>query len=276
MEKGKRIHVLGNRLFYRDVGDGPPVLLLHGWAGNSHQWRGLLPGLARTHRVIAPDLPGCGRSDKPPLDYKIADYLLYVREFVSELGLGRFVLIGTSFGGFIAVRYCLAYPEDVGSLVLLNASGIRKPYHHWLFRACALPFLGYAVTCLVLLSRDLKHRLKARLYPRTAAHKRRFREFRYATLTLRSWQGLRAALWANAKVTRRDLVDGRLAEIHCPTLIVWGTQDDVLPPELAEVYHRLIVGSRLRMIPGCGHNIPEERPAEVLNEIRAFFNDSPP
>jgi pimeloyl-ACP methyl ester carboxylesterase len=273
--KGKRIRVLGSRLFYRDEGHGPPVLLLHGWTGNSYQWRRMLPGLARTHRVIAPDLPGCGRSEKPPLDYRIADYLLYLREFANELRLGRFTVIGTSFGGFIAVRYCLAFPEDVGSLILLNASGIQKPYHHWLFRACALPVVGYAVTCLALLPRDLKHRMRAKLFPRTAIHRQRFREFRYATLTLRSWKGLRAAVRANANVTPKDLVDGRLAEIRCPTLIVWGTQDEALPGELAEVFHRNITGSRLRMIPGCGHNIPEERPAEVLDEIRAFFNDSP-
>jgi pimeloyl-ACP methyl ester carboxylesterase len=271
--KGKRVRVLGSRLFYRDSGAGQPVLLLHGWTGNSYQWRHLLPVLARTHRVVALDLPGCGRSDTPPLAYRIDDYVLYIRAFVSELRLRPFCLIGTSFGGFLAARYCLAFPGDVSALILLNASGIRRPYHHWLFKACTVPVIGYVVPFLALLPRDLKLWVRARISPRTPMHEGLLKDFRYATLTLRSWSGLRAALRANASISEQDLMDGRLGAIRCPTLIVWGEQDDVLPRQLAEIFHTEITGSRLRLLPGCGHNIPEEKPTEVLDEINGFFQD---
>ncbi len=274
MWQGKHAHVLGSRIFYREEGSGPNLLLLHGWTGNSFHWRRMLPALAERHHVIAPDLPGAGLSDKPRIDYTIPEYLRYIREFVKAIGFRPFALVGTSFGGFLSTRYCLQYPEDVRALILLNSSGIRARMH-WVFRLCTVPVLQYAVPYVLMAPRELKCWLTARVYPRRQVHKQLLKDYRQTTLTLRSRAGLRAAIRGFVSVTELDLVDDRLPEIRCPTLICWGEQDTALPKKMAEVFHRGIRGSRLRMIPGCGHNIPEERPAEVLDEMERFLRDLP-
>jgi pimeloyl-ACP methyl ester carboxylesterase len=270
--EGKRVQILGNSIFYRDEGKGPDLLLVHGWTGNSFQWRWMLPELARTHRVLALDLPGCGLSDKPPLNYTIAEYLQHIHEFVRELRLGPFVLVGTSFGGFMSTRYCLEFPDDVRALILLNSSGIQARYH-WIFKLCGLPVLGYLMPYVLLIPRELKYWFKARIYPRLQVNRQHLDAHRHTTLTLRSWAGLRATVKGYTSVTEQDLVDHRLAEIRCPTLICWGEQDVALPKEMADVFHGKISGSRLRMIPGCGHNIPEDRPKEALGEMTRFLGD---
>lgn len=218
------------------------------------------------------DLPGCGLSDKPSIGYTIQDYLSYIREFVKEIGFRPFCLVGTSFGGFLATRYCLEYPEDVRALVLLNSSGVRARVH-WLFTLSGLPVLRYLMPWALMMPRDMKYWLLARIYPRGGVYRQILREFRYATLTLRSWAGLRAAVRSHVSIREQDLVDSRLSEIRCPTLICWGEQDRALPPEMGEIYHSGIRGSRLRTIPGCGHNIPEENPEAVLREMERFFRD---
>jgi pimeloyl-ACP methyl ester carboxylesterase len=270
--KGKRALSRGSRIFYREEGAGPHLLLVHGWTGNSFQWRKVLPELAKTHRVLAMDLPGSGLSDKPRIDYTIRDYLSYIREFVDEIGFRPFCLAGTSFGGFLSTRYCLEYPEDVRALVLLNSSGVRARVH-WLFTLSGLPVFRYLVPWALMLPRDLKYWVLARIYPRGMAHRILLKEYRYTTLTLRSWAGLRAAVRSYVNITEKDLVDSRLSEIGCPTLICWGERDTALPPEMGEIFHRGIRGSRLRTIPGCGHNIPEEKPEAVLREMERFFQD---
>ncbi len=270
--KGRQVQILGQSIFYRDEGKGPTLLLVHGWTANSFQWRRVLPELAKRYRVVAPDLPGCGLSDKPALDYTISDYLRYMREFTRALGLWPFVLVGTSFGGFLSNRYCLEFPEDVRALILLNSSGIRARYH-WIFKLFELPVLGYLLPYLLMLPRELKLLLKAKAYPRREEDRQRLEEYRHTTLTLRSRAGLRAAVRGYRTISEQDLLDDRLPEIRCPTLVFWGEQDRALPKEMADVFHGKIRGSRLCMLPGCGHNIPEERPKEVLAEIERFLGD---
>ena len=174
MWQGKQAHVLGSRIFYREKGSGANLLLLHGWTGNSFQWRRMLPDLAKGHHVIALDLPGCGLSEKPRIDYTIPDYLGYIRAFVEKIGFRPFALVGTSFGGFLATRYCLQHPEDVRALILLNSSGIRARVH-WVFKLCAVPVLQYAVPYVLLAPRELKCWLMARIYHRREKYRQLLR-----------------------------------------------------------------------------------------------------
>jgi pimeloyl-ACP methyl ester carboxylesterase len=220
------------------------------------------------------DVPGSGRSDKPLQTYTIANFLQLIHEFISKLGIAPLSLVGTSFGGFLASRYCLEYPEEVRSLILLNASGIRACYPR-ILQGFRMPLIRYLLPYLLMLPREIKYWVKARIFPRTAPCRILLREYRYSTLTLRSWPGLRASLRAIGSITEQDLMDDRLGNIRCPVLVVWGEQDHLLPKEMAGVFHRTIPSSRLLMIPRCGHNIPEEKPMEVVEAIRRFLGDSP-
>lgn len=269
---GRYVEVGGVRIFSREAGSGVPLVLLHGWTGHSFQWRKMLPALAGACRVYALDLPGCGLSDKPDIRYRMKELVGFVHGFIRRLGLAPCVVVGTSHGGFVSVRYALDYPEDVRGLVLLTSSGLNVKYP-LVLRVCFLPVVRYLVPYLLLVPRDLKLWIRARLYPRTEGQRNLLSEHLLATTSLRSWAGLRAAMRILTSITAADLVDDRLCEIRCPTLVVWGDRDETLSPAMAETFQKGIPDCRLRWLKGCGHNVPEERPEESASLILEFLRE---
>ncbi len=272
MWTGTWLEVNGCRIFAHQAGGegSVPLLFIHGWTGNSYQWRRVVPRLTTRVRAIVPDLPGCGQSDKPPIDYTIRELVTFIRGFLATEGIDRAVLVGTSFGGFLALRYCLEFPEMVSALILLNASGIRARYS-WGLNACSVPVLRYAMPYVMLVPRELKLWIRSKIGSRREAIAIALEEFRDATLTLRSWAGLQASLKSIRNIRDEDMVDDRLSCIACPVLIVWGDRDEALPVEMAHRYHEGIKGSELTLLAGCGHNIPEERPEETVAAIEDFL-----
>lgn len=269
---GRYVEVGGVRIFYREAGSGAPLVLLHGWTGHSFQWRKMVPALAGACRVYALDLPGCGLSDKPDIRYTMKELVGFVHGFIRRLELAPCVLAGTSHGGFVSVRYALDYPEDVRGLVLLTASGLNVEYP-LVLRVCFLPVVRYVVPYLLLVPRDLKLWVRARVHPRTEGHRNLLAEHLVATSSLRSWAGLRAAMRILTSITAADLVDDRLGAIRCPTLVVWGDRDETLSPAMAETFQKGIPDCRLRWLKGCGHNVPEERPEESASLILEFLRE---
>jgi haloalkane dehalogenase len=117
----KRIVVGGRTLGYRELGDGPAVLLVHGWPTSSLLWRDVMPAIARTNRVVAIDLPGFGASDKPADGrYGFPDFAAAIDGLLDHLGIERVALAGHDLGGPIVLHWALARPGRVGALALLN------------------------------------------------------------------------------------------------------------------------------------------------------------
>ena len=118
----------GRRTCVADLGEGPPLLLLHGLGGSLYDWRHLLQPLSKKHRVIAPDLLGAGESEIPESeDYSLPAQARRLRGLLDHLGVGRADLIGSSYGGGIALRFAQDWPERTGRLVLINS--ICYPEH---------------------------------------------------------------------------------------------------------------------------------------------------
>src|SRR5512137_1028220 len=122
----RSVQVFGRRICYYDIGQGPPLVLVHGAGGDADQWAFCFAGLAARHRVIALDLLGFGRSDKPLIDYRIAGYVEVLDRFVAALSLGRAAFLGHSLGGWIAAEFALQFPQKVDKLVLNDAAGIDE------------------------------------------------------------------------------------------------------------------------------------------------------
>jgi pimeloyl-ACP methyl ester carboxylesterase len=105
------VEIHGNRLAYRDTGTGDEVVvLLHGMAGSSDTWAGIIPKLAKSHRVIAPDLLGHGRSAKPRGDYSLGAFAVALRDLLDELGIDRATIVGHSLGGGVAMQFLFQHP----------------------------------------------------------------------------------------------------------------------------------------------------------------------
>src|SRR3954449_9111841 len=130
--------VHGHRLAYLRAGDGPPLLLLHGIANNCETWAEVIPRLAETHTVIAPDLLGHGESDKPRGDYSIAAYANGLRDLTSVLGIERAPVVGHSLGGGIALQFPYQFPERCERLALVGSGGLGPELSAGL-RAATLP-----------------------------------------------------------------------------------------------------------------------------------------
>jgi pimeloyl-ACP methyl ester carboxylesterase len=116
----QNIDIDGLSIRYMVAGEGPPLVLLHALGESAQDWRWVLPGLARTHRVYAPDLPGFGESNKPVADYSSSFFARFVAAFLDALKVERAVVAGSSLGGLVALHLALSEPSRVEALGLLR------------------------------------------------------------------------------------------------------------------------------------------------------------
>src|SRR4029453_7765057 len=130
--------VHGHDVAYRQAGEGPLLVMIHGIAGSSGTWGPVMPLLAERYTVIAPDLLGHGESAKPRGDYSLGAYASGVRDLLAVLGHERVTVVGHSLGGGIAMQFAYQFPERVERLVLVSSGGLGREVH-LLLRAAALP-----------------------------------------------------------------------------------------------------------------------------------------
>ncbi|HEX6731191.1 MAG TPA: alpha/beta fold hydrolase, partial [Pyrinomonadaceae bacterium] len=146
-------NVNGVRLHYLTAGKGDPVILLHGYAQNSHMWRPLIPQLAKTHTVIAPDLRGFGQSSKPSGGYDKKTMAQDIHALATSLGIRRATVVGHDIGLMVAYAYAAQYPAEVDRIVLMDAflPGVGDWKSVWLLRDL-WHFHFYGVTPLKLVT----------------------------------------------------------------------------------------------------------------------------
>jgi pimeloyl-ACP methyl ester carboxylesterase len=256
----------------RDEGprDDPlPIVLLHGTSASLHTWDGWADGLKASRRVIRMDLPAFGLTGPfPDHDYRIAHYSQFVHALLDQLGVARFVLVGNSFGGQIALQVTLDRPTRVDRLVLVDASGYPlAPASVPLgFRLARLPLINLMPR--VALPRRIVENSIRDVYGDPARVTQQLID-RYYELTLR--EGNRAALTARLDQVDSESMTERTPQIKVPTLILWGGRDRLIPPDAARRFNRDIAGSQLVMFDDLGHVPHEEDPLRTLIPARAFF-----
>jgi haloalkane dehalogenase len=263
----------GLRLHYLDEGAGDPVLLLHGEPTWSFLWRRVIPQLAARARVIAPDLLGFGRSDKPT-DSGWYSYDRHVetitRLVVVELGLERLTVVVHDWGGPIGLRLAVEHEERVERLVILD-TGIgagSAPTETWLrFRAVVRELGGeldigrlVAAGTAQGLADDVRAGYDA---PFPTA------ESKAGVLAFPELVPTEAEHPSTAAMLRvRDALKGW----HKPALVVWGAEDAVLPPRVAEHFVELLPNARgPLLLEGASHFLQEDRPDELAAAILDFI-----
>jgi pimeloyl-ACP methyl ester carboxylesterase len=266
-------HLGSDRLAYVELGeDGPPVLLVHGLGGNWTAWLETLPALARDHRVIAVDLPGFGASPPGSDGISIPGYARTLERFLDHLGLDDVVLMGSSLGGWVSAELTLRSPGRVRGLVLIDAAGI-VPTRAERFKAVSM-MRGAE------LGAPLAPRFRAAIASRPGLRKlalkytvadptRLAADLVYMALPTAPDPGFGPAFVA-ARRSWSDAWCDQLTEIDCPTLIVWGEEDALLPLRHGREWARRIRGSELQVIPGAGHLPMLERPVLVNPILRRF------
>jgi pimeloyl-ACP methyl ester carboxylesterase len=271
-EHQRTIDVVGAQTNYVEMGDGPPLVMLHGLGGSWQNWLENIPHFARDHRVLALDLPGFGGSPMPPWEVTIPAYGRYFRDFLERTGIERCSLVSNSMGGFIATELAINEPERVDDLTLVSAAGIT-----WA-RARNEP--AEMAARMLRAAAPLALRFQMSAIRRPKMRQRVFNGLWYKPNALRReliWEQVVPALQSPATFdSMRKLVGydirSRLEEIEVPTLIVWGRQDAVVPVPAAEIYKKLIGdNAELVIFDRCGHMPELERPVRFNRVVGEFL-----
>lgn len=271
-EPSRFIALQGMQVHLRDEGprdDPEPIVLLHGTSASLHTWDGWVDALKGQRRVIRVDLPGFGLTGPTPdHDYHLTRYTAFMGALFDELKLGQVVLAGNSFGGTVAWMTADAYPQRVSRLILVDAGGY--PY-----KPASVP-IGFRLAQVPALKP-----LMANLLPRSMIESSVRNVYgdpskvtpelidRYYEITLR--EGNRAALRARFTQSPGGEHAERIAQLKLPTLILWGSEDRLIPPDNAEHFNRDIAGSQRVVFPGLGHVPQEEDPAATVAAVKAFL-----
>jgi len=251
-------------LYYEVHGQGTPLVLIQGLGVPATAWYPQVPAFAARHRVIVLDNRGAGRSDQPYGDYTIAQMAQDVAGLLDHLQIPRAHILGLSLGGLIAQEFALSYPDRVHGLILVGTYPGGPEY----LEATAQMWRERLNVAGLTLEQICRQALE---WGTTAAFQENHPDEVERFIRLRvelpaSGHGFQGQFRAGAAFDARD----RLPQLRCPTLILHGTEDRVVPPRFAEQLARLIPGSRLEWIQGTGHLPFLEAPA-VFNEAVLRF-----
>lgn len=259
------------------AGEGPPLVLLHALGENAFDWRWVLPELANTYRVYAPDLPGFGESAKPVADYSPTFFAHFIGKFLDALEIERAVIVGNSLGGLVALRLALSEPTRVTALGLVDSAGLGREVHHAL-RQPTLPGQGEMTVALGKTPLGATGRTWLRI-PLLFAHPERVpAQWLEEQQRLAQLPGFLEAVVAALRAQvdpggQREVLLEELPRLRIPTLIVWGASDLIFPKSQAqEALSRLERGS-LQLIPDCGHLPHVECPDKFLDALDSFLRE---
>lgn len=269
------VNVDGTPVNTIELGEGPPMLFVHGLSGSWPNWLEQLPIFAADRRVLAIDLPGFGSSPMPDREITISGYARLLDRLLGELGIDAAAVVGNSMGGFIAAELAIAYPQRVERLVLVSAAGISTYDEPRVHRA--IPSLMRTERILAATGAWVASKSDA------VARRPRLREAAL-NVVLRHPSRIPAALAAEQirgagkpgflpalqAILEYDFRD-RLPEIACPTLIVWGDSDRLVNVRDADTFAELIPNSRKVIFEDTGHMAMLERPAAFNALLRDFL-----
>ena len=235
-----------------ESGRGESVVLLHGLLGAPDHWEAVLAGLSRGWRGLAPLLP---IFDLPADDLSIRRLATHVREFLDAQRIAPAVVVGNALGGHVALDLALRHPDRVRGLVLTGSSGLLERSF----------------------TEGVPHR-PSEEYIRT-----KLEEIFYdATLVTPEWVESIAALVSRrsyairmlqiSRSAKRETLEERLREVRCPTLLVWGKEDHVTPPEVGLRFLAALPRAEIRFVSNCGHAPMLEQPVAFAEHLTEFLD----
>jgi proline iminopeptidase len=277
-----RLSIRGASLYVEVLGDGPPLVLMHGGPGLDHVSLTPFRALADRHTVVLYDHRCNGRSTGAPVTSMTWDNLTAdAEELRKQLGFERWDVLGHSFGGHVALEYVLRFPDRVSRLVLLDTAGdTRWSQEH---APSVLAGRGFSPATVAVARRFFNGRIRPNEFGRAAlrlmpAYDSRFSLLRFGRELLEGgWRSKPRAepLIFGGQMLRGWTVMARLSEIRVPTLVIAGHDDFLFPPESQALLAAGIPNARLRIIERAGHNPQAEQPEPTLRAVADFLNAEP-
>ena len=248
------------RVHYFVGGEGRPLLLIHGLGARAEDWTPEMPAYVNHgFRVYAIDLLGCGRTSRPDIAYSIQQQADLVQGFLNALHVKRTDVAGWSMGGWVTLLYALQHPNHVDRVVVMDSAGLifETYYGSQVFEPKTPEQLSLLVALLTphpnilpdFVERDVLRRMK-----------------KNSGVIHRTVQTM---------LTGQDLLEGKLQNIHVPVLIVWGAQDELIPPSSGQQMHQAMPQSVLELYQGCGHLAPATCSDQIVPRVLDFLRSDP-
>lgn len=263
----KRFAYSGEDVAWDMVGAGAPVVLVHGFPGNSFTWRSLAPALAREYRVYAVDLPGFGASAQyEGQNVSLAAHSAFVADFLQHLQLTRPAVVAHDAGAPIVLGAHLLRQVELDRLVLLDAATLNPCIsansahaRRYLEAYQTMPPALHEVILRKQISSAMHHEMPDDV----------FRGY------FRPWSGAGQAAYyrflAQLDEQYLDDISSLLQNVSCPVRVIWGEQDTWIPPATAGRLQSLIPGAEVRLIKEAGHFVADDAPDEVLAAVSDFL-----
>jgi len=236
-------------------GAGQPLVILHGASG-AGTWLPFMRSLADTYDVIVPEHPGFGASDTPDWLDNIHDLAYFYLDVLDQLDLRAVHLVGVSLGGWIAAELAIRSTERLSSLTLVDAAGIHVP--------------GFEQIDAFL--RNDEQRIRDFFHDQTLADEMvaRLLKPELEDITMKNRIATARVVWQPRGYDPH--LHKWLHRIDVPTLLVWGANDRLFPKDYAFAWQRLVPGSKVAIIPECGHVPHVEKPRVFVSELQSFIN----
>ena len=258
----KQVEVYGQKINYIEAGSGPNVILLHGLGGDATNWALTVPALASKYHVWVPDQVGFGYSDKPLINYRVATMVDFLEGFCKTLAIDRATLVGNSLGGWIAADYTMAHPERVEKLVLVDSAGYSfangpiKPTREMMEGLNPNTIAGAKIVLSAIFASPS--------FSTDANAERLF------TQHMRKNDGYTIDRFIDSILRGEDFLDGKLAAIKIPTLVLWGREDHLVPLTSGQQFAKDIAGAQITVFDHCGH-VPQMECSAPFNAALTKF-----
>lgn len=250
-------NINGLNINYVCEGEGELVLLLHGWGSNITLFNSMISLLSQKYKVIAPDMPGFGESDEPSEPWSVDDYVDFILEFLKEFEFEKITLLGHSFGGRVIIKMnSRDLPFEVERVILVDSAGVKpkKTFRQKVKQRLYKMFKWVLALAIV-----------TKLFPNALENLRKRNgsaDYNAASPIMRQ---------TLVKVVNEDLTE-LMPNVKCPTLLVWGKNDDATPLSDGELMEKLMPESALVSFENAGHYSFLEQQALFLRVLASFMN----
>ena len=264
----KLMRISGLKVHYLDAGAGRPVLLLHGWPTSSYLWRKIIPSLAKKRRVIAPDLPGFGKSDKPlDLSYTYEFYSDFAGRFLDALDVNKTAMVVHDEGGPIGLLWATKNPQRLEQLAILNTFVYPKPSLLLRLILLALKTPGvnsflvspYGIATIIKIGTVNKKFLTGNVI---ASYQAPYRSAEARKVLLKAVN--------DGSLSELEGLVSKLKSLDVPMVIIYGENDPYLRQEIKWLVADIDKAQSIP-IPDCGHFVPEDSPEKLSELLVGFF-----
>ena len=260
----KEVKIDDHNIVYLEGGKGPTILLLHGYTGNKDNWILFAPYLTKDYHVVIPDIPGYGESSKlEKASYDLSSQMSRLHKFTLAIDLKKFNIAGNSMGGFFAGIYTIRYPDEISSLGLFNAAGVKSSQP-----SMVMKMMEKGENPLLLKDENDFSRLMEIVFVHPPSL-----PYPLKKMMIRTALANRGFYEKELKDISPDFLslEKELPTINAPTLILWGDQDQVLDVSSVPVFEKGLKNHQTVIIKDCGHLPMLEKPEETAGNYLDFI-----